>query len=41
MGAAWAAGAGGDGPRKAGANMTVEEREMIRREREAMKEGST
>ena len=28
-------------PRKAGANMTVEEREMIRREREAMKEGST
>ena len=25
-------------PRKAGANMTVEEREMIRREREAMKD---
>jgi serine/threonine protein kinase len=41
LGAAWAAGAGGEGPRKAGANMTVEEREMIRREREAMKEELT
>ena len=39
-GAAGAAGAegAGEGRRKAGTNMTAEEREMIRREREAMKE---